>query len=146
MSDQLRAEVQRLKLEVDVPQSTTASHAHRSHNKPPDLVDADAQPARKGLLILWDALNEVDQELARPEPDPSRLTIVGGKLWEEVCTIVEYCGKLGDAALTKAAETLGTAGVKVSVGLGAAYVAANQPQFKAVVDGLLKLAKVLGSP
>lgn len=101
---ELRAEFARAQAEL-------ASLRQRSHNQPPELVDgAIAQVS--ALTPLDEPLEAVERELEKPVPDPSALARAGQWLVDVAAKILSYCGKVSDAFVMKAAETLGEEGAK----------------------------------
>lgn len=103
-------EVRTLRTELREVNEIRASAFHRNHNQPPELVkDALSQDA---VTLIWDVLEEAEEELEKVKPDPSTLNALSLKLWAALKVIAAYCGKKADKAIGAAAVAVGsTSGV-----------------------------------
>ena len=142
----LRQEIADLKVQLqrmtDTAVPDVATLAHRSHNHPPDLVDATAA-IRQSITIIWDSLDEADRELAKVAPEPTVLMRIGQAILEATKAIASYCVTLGDIALRKAAEEIGSTGTRWVIGVGATLFAANTGPVQSLAKGLFELAQKL---
>lgn len=111
---QLLLAVLAVKEQLTQARAEVASARHRSHNQPPELIE-EAETAAKMVTILWEPLEAAEEELEKPNPDPSRLKVIGAWLVKAAKEVLAYCGKVGDAFAMKAAETLGETGAKWAV-------------------------------
>lgn len=119
--------------------SQGATAAQRSHNHPPELVDAPTVIGRE-VVIAMAALDEAETELAKFKSDPLILNRVGSALLKAAIAITKYWAGLADVILTKSAEVIGDTGTKAVI----AAVALNYaPQFGNVGRALLELAAKL---
>ena len=118
--------------------ANVATPKQRSHNNPPDLVDAEIE-LHKSLAITRAALDEAELELAKPDPDPSILTLIAEKLQVAAIAIAGYCALLGDIALKKAAEQVGTTGAKWVI----AYLFVQSGPVQSLAQDLISFARML---
>ena len=105
----LLEEVRALKTERDALREGRASRAQRSHNMPPELVDAPDEVARE-IVVVWDRPEEAEAELEKLEPDPGRLAAIAQAILAGCRAVLAYCGKVADAAVVEAALGVGAAG------------------------------------
>ncbi|MBZ4022840.1 hypothetical protein CKO11_10250 [Rhodobacter sp. TJ_12] len=112
----LLAETRRLKGEL-APVVAEISPAQIGHNNPPEALE-EAVPA-KPVLIIWETLDETERELETRRPSKPRLQQLAKVLLDASIEIARYCGQLGDKALQKAAEEVGSSSVKWAVRIGA---------------------------
>jgi hypothetical protein len=112
----LKAQVIALRNQLRELKQRSASVAHRSHNQPPELVDAPTTLNRHVTVVVA-ALEEAEAELEKPIPDASAIARLGKLLVEAAIRLTKYCGTLADTGLKKAAEELGTTGTKWSIRL-----------------------------
>ena len=119
--------------------SQTATEALRSHNHPPELVDANVA-IRREVAVVIAALDESETELARTVPDPSILRRVGLAILSAAKAIANYCIGLADTALKKAAEELGTTGTKWAIRTTTAYYAAQSEPIHIVGKAIFDFA------
>ena len=135
----LKAEVIALREALTLSQAQAASVAQRSHNNPPELLDA-APEIQRQITIIFDTLDNAEAELSLAKPSPSRLKIIGQALLAAGLAIAKYCGGLADTALQKAAEELGTTGTKWAIGIAAASWAAQAQPVQTLGQMILKYA------
>lgn len=104
----LRDEVAALRAEKERLLAGRASPEARSHNRPPELVDAQPELARQ-VEIVWTGLDEAQQELEQEVPDKRRLQRIAESMLAALTAIAAYCGKVADAAVMSAAKVGGGA-------------------------------------
>jgi len=133
-------------LKEQVRQARTALHdlERRAHNNPPELVDEGVAEARQAITLIWEALDEAETELAKADPAPSKLKAIGARLIELGRSFVVYCGGKLDIALTVVIKEAAKTGTKWSIGLGATYFTAQQPQVQSLGKALMDLAAKWG--
>lgn len=95
-------------------QSQAASLAHRSHNRPPEVLD-NAAEVQQQITIIFDTLDEAEVELSKPAPSSSRLQRLGQRLVMAGKAIAQYCGKVADKFAMSAATATGAYGVTLFV-------------------------------
>lgn len=140
----LKAQVQALRQQLTLAQTAAADAAHRGHNQPPELIDS-APEVQREITIIFDTLDDAEEELSKTNPSPTRLKVIGQALLNAGMALAKYCGGLGDTALQKAAEELGTSGTKWAIRIGAASWAAQaqpvQSLGRVILEYALKLAQ-----
>lgn len=140
----LKAQVQALRQQLTLAQSATADAAHRGHNQPPELIDS-APEVQRQITIIFDTLDDAEEELSKTNPSTTRLKVIGQALLNAGIALAKYCAGLADTALQKAAEELGASGTKWAVRIGAASLAAQaqpvQSLGRLILDYALKLAQ-----
>lgn len=104
----LRVEVAALKAERDEIRADSASAEHRSHNHPPELIDATREVAQR-TEIIWAALDDAETELEADEPDKSRLRRIARNLLAALRLATAYCGKVADTVIISGAKVGGVA-------------------------------------
>lgn len=129
----LEATITAVKEEITVQRATIT---HRSHNQPPEMVDEVPQQ----LTIIWDHLGEIEEEIVKEKPTVDVLRKLLARTLAYAKAIGLYCASLGDAALKKAAEEIGSTGAKWVVRMTAAYFAVQAPP---VQSGLQKIGALL---
>jgi hypothetical protein len=139
---ELREEVQRLKGELAsaLQAAGTSPPITRTHNLPPDIDPiAGPEELRQPLTVLWDALEEADQELVQQNPDPSILKTIAAKLGQAVAFVGRYCMKLTDITLQETAKTVGRV---AGPGL-VAWIMAHHPALAKLAEAIEKFAETL---
>ncbi|MCC1480183.1 hypothetical protein [Roseibaca sp. Y0-43] len=134
----LAKDARALKEEIALLKERLQSVEHRSHNNPPELVD-ETVAAQKEVTIIWAALDEAEQELERPDPDPTVLEQIGRKLLVAAKAIGAYCASLADVVVKKVVAT-------GAVGLTGLYLAENAESIALFAERLSQFAKSLGAP
>ncbi len=135
----LRSEVAELRAELGLIREQAASVPHRGHNNPPELLEPSAA-IRREITIVWEALVEAEEELGKDEPEPSRLRRIGLAILAGTRSFALYCVDLGDIALKKSAEELGTTGTKWLVGGGFLLLASRMDGVRSFAEALIKFA------
>ena len=125
-------------------QASTATIAHRSHNRPPELL-APVTEVRREITVVFRALEAAEHELNQLAPSPSILQRAGEVLLAAGKSIALYCGGLADVALKKAAEEIGSTGVKLAIFAAATYYASQALPIQSVGKALLDLTVKLVS-
>ena len=138
----LKAEVVTQRERLAQAQIRAASDLHRSHNNPPEMVDPVAE-LQSQIIAIWSALEEAETELSRPDPRLPVLLRIGQGLWDIASKITLYCARLGDIALKKSAEELGTSGAKWVIRSGAVLLAAESETIQSLAKALIEFAKTL---
>lgn len=83
-----------------------ASAHHRSHNNPPELIDAPAQIMVQ-VNTLVATLRETELELPKPAPDNSLLSKFAERLRDGALAVMRYCGGLVTTIVAEAAKSVG---------------------------------------
>lgn len=102
----LEQEVKRLKEELTALEQATSSPLIGDNGGPP----MDALPAKafkKDLVLIWSDIEELETELAKPEPSASVLERIAQSLSEIALRIAAYCGTTVDAIVKEGAKTIG---------------------------------------
>lgn len=139
----LKAEVVALRLQLQQYEATAilqASAVQRSHNQPPELIEPEIAAGRQ-ISVMIGALIEAEEELAKPDPKPGLLTRIAEVLVQGAKAIALYCGSLADVALKKAAEEVGSTGMKWGLRVGGLTVASQLEPIKNVVKALVDFVK-----
>jgi hypothetical protein len=95
----LRAEKERL-------MAGRASTDTRLHNEPPELVE-DAPEMARQVEVIWDGLDDAQDELEREAPDKARLREIAERMFAALHAIGGYCGKVADRVVMSAATAGG---------------------------------------
>jgi len=139
----LRVEVAALKAELAEARRISASAITRSHNHPPELVDAALEVQRE-VTVISEALDEAEEELAKPVPAPAVIARIGKVLLVAAKAVAGYGLHLVDAATENAAKAIGKAiGNAIGLGLGGAvvaYLVANSDRLAELGNALLRFA------
>lgn len=114
---------------------------NRLHNHPPEAVDDTIFAFRTDVTLVWDQLTELEEEVRKPQPSPSRLLKIAKWLSDKATAMALYCGSLADdwvrAGGKAFAITAGTAG-------GAKAVTSIPGIMNSVSHFAEKLANLLG--
>ncbi|GFE63558.1 hypothetical protein [Litoreibacter roseus] len=127
-----------LKSELEDTRQQAASIVQRSHNRPPGLVESERRTAPQ-ILVIWNRLEEAEQELERAAPDPRILGRIGEAILKAVATCASYSAQKLDVVATNAAKAIGAAGGGAIVTVLAAKQPAIQNLAKALMDYAAKL-------
>lgn len=117
--------------------------ADRLHNQPPEPVEDVEVRIRGDVVLVWDQLVELEDEIAKPEPSPSRLKKIAETLMGLAKKVTAYCAELGDITAKKAAEEIGTTGTKYAIRATVAYFTVENEGVQAVVKAIWEYAKTL---
>ena len=106
--------------------ATAVSRHGMGGNFPPEPVD-EAMPVAKELLIIWEPLQEIKQELAAEEPDTGRIRKALELLAVALKSGVVWCAKKADLAVDSAIKWAIPAG-------GTGYLALHPDKLVAVIE------------
>lgn len=144
--DRLRQQAKALKSLLEDTRSDSASIFTRTHNNPPEPIEAEAQKMQTTLSRLWAAIDEAEDELGKLDPSPNALKRIAKTLIDSMIEVAKYGAKLGDVFLGKAVEEAGASLVKWGIASGAIGTLAQHEAIQAFGKGLLEFAKTLGGP
>ena len=99
----LEQEIEKLKAQLSK-SATLEAPANRLHNQPPEAIEEEAQAVRREITLVWDELVELETEIAKPEPSPSKLNIIAQALWDISVRIGKYCGSVADIMIKESAK------------------------------------------
>ena len=131
-----------MKAQRDQLASLTASAEMRSHNMPPELVDADAR-VTQSIQIIWDTIDEAEEELREEKPEPSRLKKLGEVLLKATAEVIRYCGHKADIIVTAFAKAIGTTAGVAAAGWLVTQLATQAEAARKIGNGLVEFAKLL---
>lgn len=114
----------------------------RAHNRPPELIAAEAEAIRD-VATLVDALSTAETELKKSTPATPVLRRVVKTILAVTLRLAAYCGGKVDAALTKASEEVGGAVAKWGIGLFGWQVASQIEPLKSLTSALTEFLKRL---
>ncbi|MCV2888572.1 hypothetical protein [Ruegeria aquimaris] len=107
-------------------------------NGGPPLDDGVQRAVRDDFVLVWDQIEDLEAEIAKPEPSPGRLKAIAKTLWDISVRIATYCGGKIDLALTEASKEAG----KVVVKWGAPIVIASLASQN---EGIQQVFKAIGA-
>ncbi len=117
---------------------------HRLHNNPPPEAIIDGQRGlTREVTLIWDQLETLEDEIAKPEPEISKLNVIAKELWGISIRITAYCGSLADIALRESAKALGTTGTKAGIGLFVTTTAAQNEGVQSVAKAIWEFVKTI---
>ena len=139
----LLREIAHLKAQRHQLVSLTASAEMRSHNMPPELVDDEAW-VTQSIQIIWDTMDEAEEELREEKPEPSRLKYLGEVLLKATAeVIIRYCGPKADIMVTAFAKAIGTTAGVAAAGWLVTQLATQAEAARKIGNGLVEFAKLL---
>jgi len=139
----LLREIAHLKAQRHQLVSLTASAEMRSHNMPPELVDDEAW-VTQSIQIIWDTMDEAEEELREEKPEPSRLKYLGEVLLKATAeVIIRYCGPKADIMVTAFAKAIGTTAGVAAAGWLITQLATQAEVARKIGNGLVEFAKPL---
>lgn len=112
------------------------------HNQGPPLDDVEPKVHQRFDLV-WPILDELEEEIEKPEPSPDKLQKLARRLWEIFKVVAGYCGSKIDVALNKAAEEAETTGTKWAIRTGVAVYAGTNEGVQNVAFSAWKYALAL---
>ncbi|WP_353309661.1 hypothetical protein [Shimia sp. NS0008-38b] len=115
----------------------------RLHNQPPEAIDDTIGLFQTDVALIWDTLVELEEEIEKPEPSPSRLKKIAEVLLGIAKKFTVYCAELGGITAKKAAEEIGTTGTKWAIRGTAAFFTAENEGVQSVVKAIWEYAKTL---
>ena len=91
------------------------------------------------------AIENAENELELPSPDPTVLKKIGTFLLDAGKAMLAYCANLGNVMFEKAAEEIGSTGTKVAIYGIASYFLSQAEPVQSIGKSLLELAIKLAS-
>ena len=110
--DYLLNEGHALREEIEGLTTRLADAETRSHNKPPELVDA-AEPMRREMTSIGEQIRDAETELEKRTPDMYRLRTIGLAIKASLLAISRYSGKIANVTIMAGAAAIGTGGGKL---------------------------------
>lgn len=104
---ELEQEVAALKEQLSTQQQVIARTPQIGDNGGPPLDGPNAKAFKKDLVLIWSDLEELETELAKPEPSTSVLKRIAQTLSETALRIAAYCVETVDLVVKDAAKTIG---------------------------------------
>lgn len=108
---------------------------NRLHNQPPEAIDDSRSAFRTDVSLIWNKLEELEEEVQRPNPSPSKLLEIAAWISDKAISIVQYCGSVADEMLRAGGKAYASAAGKTA---GAATVAAVS-----LPDGMKTVAELI---
>ena len=134
----LEAEIAKLKEHLAQAKAIVTTPG-RLHNQPPEAVEDETQFLRREITLVWGQIEDLEQEIAKPDPSPTVLARIASRLKAISISIAKYCAGVADASVKAAAISIGaTAGAAITA------EAALPGSIQAVVKAILEFAKALG--
>ncbi|NDW47900.1 hypothetical protein [Ruegeria sp. PrR005] len=112
-------------------------------NGGPPLDDGVQRAVRGDFVLVWDQIEDLESEIAKPEPSPGRLKAIAKTLWDVSLRIAAYCGGKIDLALTEASKEAGKAVVKLGAPIAAASLASQNESIQQVAKAIWAFVKTL---
>lgn len=138
----LELEIAELKEKLRKSEVLQAS-AQRLHNQPPEAIENQAAAIRQEITLVWDELVELEAEIAKPKPSPSKLNKIAQALWDISVRIGKYCGSKVDLALDESAKVIGKTGTQVAIAYVTTTTAAQNEGIQSVVKAVWEFVKTL---
>lgn len=104
---ELEQEVAALKEQLNAQQQIIARTPQIGDNGGPPLDGPNAQAFKNDLVLIWSDIEELDAELAKPEPSPPVLKRIAQSLFEVALRIAAYFSTTVDAIVKEGAKTIG---------------------------------------
>ncbi|MGH1467209.1 MAG: hypothetical protein ACRBBQ_17815 [Cognatishimia sp.] len=120
-------------LEAELRRAAANRHGIGGNMPPEPLHDA---PIAQGLVIVWQPLEHLKDEVAKDDPDPTRLQKIIEALVRALKKGFAWCLKKGDLIVDTAIKWAIPAG-------GTGYLALNPEKLEAVIDAVKKLLSAL---
>lgn len=118
-----------------------ATLPNRLHNQPPEAVDDSFRLFQTDVTLIWDKLVELEVEVQKPNPSPSKLLVIGKWLAEKAVAMSQYCGSVADEWLRAGGKAFAIAAGTA----GGAKAVTSIPELMNSISGLAeKLANLLG--
>lgn len=112
-------------------------------NGGPPLDDGVRQAVRGDFVLIWDQIEDLEAEIAKPDPSPGRLKAIAKTLWDISVRIAAYCGGKIDLALTEASKEAGKAVAKWGAPIAAASLASQNESIQQVSKAIWAFVKTL---
>ncbi|MEP4036182.1 hypothetical protein [Pseudophaeobacter sp.] len=103
----LEQELAALKEQLTAQQQIIARDPQIGDNGGPPMDGPNAKGFKKDLVLVWSDIEELDAELAKPEPSTPVLKRLAQSLSEAALRIAAYCGTTVDVSVKAAAKTFG---------------------------------------
>ncbi len=136
----LREENRALKEALSETRALHASALQRSHNQPPELIE-DEVKLGNAITLVWNVLDETEEELEKHAPDPARLQELGAKFWAAFKIVMKYFGSKADKMIDKSSEVIAETGTKWVIRVWAASIVSQQPAVQSLSKGLIEFGK-----
>ncbi|UWQ42492.1 hypothetical protein K3718_05220 [Leisingera aquaemixtae] len=149
------AEIERIRSLFELEQEVTRlkeqlATVERSHvaaligdNGGPPLEDAPVLAFQTDLALIWRHVEELEEEMAKPEPSQSALNRLAQWFADFPVRASAYFGSKFDIVITKSAETIGTTGTKTLIAYLTASSAAQNEGIKGLAQAIWDFAKTL---
>jgi hypothetical protein len=122
-----------VELEADLRRATVSRHGIGG-NMPPEMLN-DA-PIAQELVIVWQPLEELKDEITEEDPDPTRMQVIIEALVTALKTGLAWCLRKGDLIV----DTV----IKWAIpAAGTGYFALHPEKIEAVIDAAKRLLSVL---
>ena len=140
----LEREVAELKEALRQSTEPRADLPPRTHNSPPpeQIID-EQQPINREIVLIWEQIETLEEEIEKPEPSVKSLKTIAETLWEISVRIAAYLGSLTDVALKESAKTVGGTGIKTAIGVLTTTTAAQNEGVRSVVKAIWEFVKTL---
>lgn len=120
-------------LEADLRRATVSRHGIGGNRPPERLNDA---PIAQELVIVWQPLKDLKDEIAEDDPDPTRMQVIIEALVTALKTGLAWCLRKGDLIVDTAIKWAIPAG-------GTGYFALRPEKLEAVIEAARRLLSVL---
>ena len=138
---ELEQEVARLKEQMKA--SAAAMHAPQMGDNGGPPLEEDAKAIAKEMVIVWGAIEELEAEIAKPEPSPSVLKRIAQVLWDASIRLGKYCGGLADVAIQESVKEVAKFGAKAGITYYTAVTAAQNESIQSVAKAIWAYVKTL---
>lgn len=134
----LEQEITNLKEQLNATAAVAEPH-HRLHNHPPEAVDDEVKAIRTEISSIWDQIENLETEIAKPEPSRSNLSRIAQALQDISVRIAKYCGSVADVVVKEAAKT----GTRYTLRTLVAITAAQNESIRSVATAIWEFVKTL---
>lgn len=104
---ELEQEVAALKEQLSTQQQVLVRNPQLGDNGGPPMDGPNAKAFKNDLVLIWSDIEELETELAKPEPSPGILKRIAQTLSETALRIAAYCVETVDLVVKDAAKTIG---------------------------------------
>ncbi len=138
----LEREISSLKEQLEEAKQINALPS-RLHNQPPEAIDDTQTAFRTDVSLIWNKLEELEEEVQKPAPSPSKLLQIAAWISDKAVSLAKYCGSVADDMLRAGGKAYAIA---AGTAAGSATVAAvSLPDgMKTVVELIEKFVAVIG--
>lgn len=138
----LEQEVARLKEAMQA--TVVATHAPQiGDNGGPPLEEEAAKAIKTEMILVWGQIEDLEAEIAKPDPSPSRLKQIAKALADISVRIAKYCGAKVDLAITEGVKEVAKFGAKAGITYYTAATAAQNEGIQSVVKAIWAFVKTL---